>query len=280
MARDTGFPSQDAQEDFARARRRRVFAQLSAVLRLEPGDVDVMLSFDEVIEALGRVGQRDLGLQTIELESIVGTVDRHKEFDREFRPTSSRARARFERIAEAARRGVSLPPIDVYRVGGLHFVRDGHHRVSVARVQGQDTIAARVIEVVTKVAVDSSITLEDLPLKSHERVFHERVPLPGDALTRIELTDPMKYGSLAEGVEAWGFRLTQRDEQYLDRPQTALRWFHEEYVPVVAILREAELIGKRETETDAYLRLSCDRYKMMRTHEWSDEAIERVRRGR
>jgi hypothetical protein len=280
MAPDTGFPTQDAQDDFARARRRRVFAQLSAVLRLEPGDVDVMLSFDEVIQALGRVGQRDMGLQTIELESIVGTVDRHKEFDREFRPTSSRARARFERIAEAARRGVSLPPIDVYRVGTMHFVRDGHHRVSVARVQGQDTIAAHVIEVITKVAADSSITLEDLPLKSHERVFHERVPLPGNAIARIQLTDPVQYGSLAEGVEAWGFRLIQRDEQYLDRPQTALRWFGEEYVPVVEILREAELIGKRETETDAYLRLSCDRYKMMRTHEWSDEAIERVRRGR
>lgn len=54
MARDTGFPSQDAQDDFLRARRRRVFAQLSALLRLEPGDVDVMPSFDEVVDALGR----------------------------------------------------------------------------------------------------------------------------------------------------------------------------------------------------------------------------------
>ena len=66
----------------------------------------------------------------------------------------------------------------------------------------------------------------------------------------------------------------------MDRPHTALRWFHEEYVPVVAILRDAELIGRRETETDAYLRLSGERYRIMRTHEWSDEAIERVRRGR
>jgi hypothetical protein len=280
MPRDTGFPSQDAQDDFMRARRRRVFAQLSAVLRLEPGDVDVMLSFDEVIHALGRVGQRDLGLQMIELDSIVGTVNRHKEFDREFRPTSSRARARFERIAEAARRGVALPPIEVYRVGELHFVRDGHHRVSVARVQGQETIAAEVVEIITTVSADSSMTLADLPMKSHERVFHERVTLPHDALARIELTDPVKYGKLAEMVEAWGYRLIQRDERYIDRPQTALRWFHEEYVPVVAILRDADLIGRRETETEAYMRLSGERYRIMTTHEWSDEAIERVRRGR
>jgi uncharacterized protein (DUF2384 family) len=280
MARDTGFPSQDAQDDFLRARRRRVFAQLSALLRLEPGDVDVMLSFDEVVDALGRVGERDLATRSISIATIVGTVDRRKEFDREFRPTSSRARARFERIAEAARRGVSMPPIDVYRVGELHFVRDGHHRVAVARAQGRDTIDAHVVEVLTQVPADSSITLDDLPLKSHQRLFHERVPLPPDARARIALTDPIQYGTLAEGVEAWGFRVSQRDERFMDRPHTALRWFHEEYIPVVAILRDAELIGRRETEADAYLRLSGERYRIMRTHEWSDEAIERVRRGR
>ena len=280
MARDTGFPTQDAQDDFLRARRRRVFAQLSALLRLEAGDVDVMLSFDEVVEALGREAERDLGVRSIALETIVGTVDRRKEFDREFRPTSSRARARFERIAEAARRGVALPPIDVYRIGELHFVRDGHHRVAVARVQGRDLIEAHVVEVLTKVAAGRSMTLADLPLKGHERLFHERVPLPADARARVGLTDPVQYATLAEGVEAWGYRLSQQEERFLDRPQTALRWFHEEYVPVVAILRDAELIGRRETETDAYLRLSGERYRIMRTQEWSDEAIARVRRGR
>ena len=280
MARDTGFPTQDAQDDFLRARRRRMFARLSAIMRLQPGDVDVMLPFGEVVEALGRVGERDLGVQSIALESIVGTVDRGKEFDREFRPTSSRARMRFERIAEAQRRGVAMPPIDVYRVGDLHFVRDGHHRVAVARAQGRDTIDARVVEVVTRVPADSSMSLEDLPLKSHERLFHERVPLPAPARERISLTDPMQYGSLAESVEAWGMRLIQHERHFLDREQVALRWLQEEYDPVLAILREAELIGRRETETDAYLRLSCARYRIMRTQEWSDEAIERVRRER
>ena len=270
MARETGFPTQDAQDDFLRVRRRRVFAQLSALLRLEPGDVDVMLSFDEVVDALGRVGERDLGITSVPIDTIVGTVDRRKEFDREFRPTSSRARTRFERIAEASRRGVSMPPIDVYRVGDLHFVRDGHHRVAVARAQGRDTIDAHVVEVITQVSADSSIRLADLPLKSHERLFHERVPLPPDARDRIALTDPIAYGTVAEGVEAWGFRVSQHDGRFMDRPDTALRWFHEEYVPVVTMLREAELIGRRETETDAYPRLSGERYRIMRTHEWND----------
>lgn len=279
-AHDTGFPTQDAQDDFLRARRRRVMARLSAILRLEDGDVDVMLPFDEVIEALGRVGERDLGSHSIAIGTIVGTVDRGKEFDREFRPTSSRARTRFERIAEAQRRGVSMPPIDVYRVGELHFVRDGHHRVAVARAQGRDAIDGHVVEVVTRVPAVSSMSLKDLPLKTHERLFHERVPLPAEARAQIALTDPVQYGTLAEGVEAWGLRLIQREQRFLDRAQVALRWFGEEYEPVVAMLGEAELIGRRETATDAYLRLSGERYRIMRTQEWSDEAIERVRRGR
>ncbi len=277
---DTGFPTQDAQDDFLRARRRRVFARLSVVLRLKSGDVDVMLPFDEVVGALGRVGERDAGIRSIALERIVGTVDGGREFDREFRPTSSRARLRFERIAEAQRRGVSMPPIDVYAVGELYFVRDGHHRVAVARAQGRDTIDAHVVEVVTRVPADGSMSLADLPLKSHERLFRERVPLPAPASERIALTDPVEYGTLAEGVEAWGLRLIQREQRFLDRAEVARRWFEEEYEPVVAMLREAELFGRRESEADAYLRLSSARYRIMRTQEWSDEAIERVRRGR
>jgi hypothetical protein len=280
IARNTGFPDNDAQDDFLRVRRRRVLARLSAILRMEPADVDLMLSFDEVVEALGRVAERDLGIRTIALESIVGTVDRGKEFDREFRPTSARVRTRFEQIANAQRRGASMPPIDVFRVGVLHFVRDGHHRVAVARAQRRDEIDAHVVEVVTRVPADVTINPENLPLKSHERVFRERVPLPPEAQERITLTDPLRYGALAEGVEAWGYRLVQHDGGFLDRAEVAQRWFEEEYEPVVEILRESDLIERRETETEAYLRLSSDRYRLMRTHVWTDEAIERVRRGR
>lgn len=280
MPRETGFPTADAQDDFLRARRRRALARLSAVLRLEPGDVDVMLPFDEVVEALGRVGERDLGVHSVALESIVGSVDRGKDFDRQFRPTSSRARTRFERIAEAQRRGTSMPPIDVYRIGDMHFVRDGHHRVAVARAQRHDAIDAHVVEVLTRVGADRSIRLDDLPLKSHERLFHERVPLPAEARARISLTDPEDYGCFAEGVEAWGFRLIQKEGEYLDRAEVARRWFEEEYLPVVKMAREADLIGRGETETAAYQRVTSDRYRLMRTQAWSEEAIERVRRGR
>jgi hypothetical protein len=279
VRRDTGFPGADAQDDFQRARRRQVMSQLARRLSRDGRDVDVILPFEEVVDALGRVEERYVGLQNIDLDSILGTVDRgaHGGFDRQFRPTTARVRARWERIANAARRGESLPPISVYRIGDVYFVRDGHHRVSVARALGRETIDAYVVEVVTRIGAERSLLIGDLPLKSHERLFHERVPLPARARERIALTDPWDFGALAEGVEAWAFRTMQDRAEFIDRRTAARVWFDEDYVPVVEMLRDAGMVATDETETDAYMRVVAQRYRMMRTHAWSEEILSRLR---
>jgi hypothetical protein len=275
MPRDTGLPQADAQFDFGRARRRRALARVAAALRREPSDVDVILPFEEVVQALGRRGERRLGLQTIELDSIVGTVDRSREFDRAFRPTSSRVRPRWERFAEATRKGKAMPPIDVYRIGELHFVKDGHHRVSVARALGDTTIDALVREVRTKLEARRELLLRDLPLKRHEREFHERVPLPAAARNRIQLADEWRYAQLAVLVESWGLRASQDRGHLLSREEIAELWFREEYEPVTAVLRDAG-IGGAGSETERYLRIAMLRYLLLQTHEWTDEIVERL----
>jgi hypothetical protein len=275
----TGFPDADARDDFSRVRRQRSLAKVAARLRGVSGEVEPILLFEEVTRALGRVGQRQLGLQVIPLDSVVGTVDRGREYDRKFRPTSNRERERWERIDAAMRRGTALPPIDAYRVGNLHFVRDGHHRVSVARALGRTTIDAYLTEILTAEPPPEGTTPADLTLLDHRRVFRERVPLPPDAWARIRLSEPRDYALLAEGVEAWGFRRSQEDHHLLDRAHVAKLWFEDEYLPVVELLCRAELIGD-QTETEAYLRLSAERYQLLRTHAWSDEVIERLRRLR
>lgn len=276
MAADTGFPGTDAQFDFSRARRRRALSRLGNRLRGEPGDVNVILPFEEVVEALGRRGEKRLGLQTITLDSIVGTVDRGREFDRRFRPTSGSVRARWERIAAAQRRGEAMPPIDVYRVGSLHFVKDGHHRVSVARALGYEAIDAYVTQVHTAIDPGEEIRLKDLPLKSHERLFFERVPLPREARRHIRLSDPDMLSCVAEGVEAWGFRAIQARGQAMSREEVAEAWLNDEYLPVVEMLREAELIGDR-TELEAYARVADMRWRLLLTHEWGEDVIEQLR---
>lgn len=277
MARDTGFPAADAQDDFLRVRRRQALRALGRRFARGGGDVMAMLPFDEVVAELGRLGETRLGLQVVPLDSIVGSVDRGKEFDRAFQPTSSQVRARWERIAQAMRRGEALPPVQLYRVGEVHFVRDGHHRVSVARALGRRDIEAYVTEVHTRVGADHALRLSDLPLKGHERLFRERVPLDPERARGVHLSDPSRYGDLAESVEAWGYRESQGRGELLDREHLARAWFEEEFAPVCAMLREAGLIRPGETDADAYERLSGERYRLMRTLEWNEDIVARLR---
>ncbi|HEY7454708.1 MAG TPA: hypothetical protein VH683_09090 [Thermoleophilaceae bacterium] len=277
MARDTGLPSADAQFDFNRARRQRALARLANRLRRDD-DVNHILPFEEVAKALGRIGERRLGEQLITLDSIVGTVDRSREFDRAFRPTSTRVRERWQRINLAQRKGEPMPPIDVYRIGELHFVKDGHHRVSVARALGHKDISAYVTEVQTQLGAGREIRLRDLPLKSHQRLFFERVPLAPEARQRIHLSDEWRYAALAEAVEAWGLRAIMARREPMSRQEVAEAWFRDEYEPVVEMLAEAELIPKGVTDTEAYMKVAHLRYLILRTHEWDDAVIDAIRR--
>ena len=271
----TGVPREDARVAFDRERRRRALGRIVAKLRSEPDDVSYMLPFEEVVGALGRTGERDLGVQLIPLDSIVGTVDRGRgEFDRDFRPSAD-VRARWERIAAARRRGEMMPPIDVYRIGELHFVQDGHHRVSVARAHGDTDIEAHVREVQTKLGAEHQLRLRDLPLKQHERMFHERVPLPPEQRARIQLTDEWRYAQLAMLVEAWGYRASHERGQLLSRREMAQLWFREEYEPIAQTLRDADA-GGAGTETERYMRLAMLRYLLLHTHEWTDEMLEQL----
>jgi hypothetical protein len=271
----TGMPRDDAKATFDRERRRRALARVAAKLRSEPDDVSFMLPFDEVVAALGRTSEQDLGVQVIALESIVGTVDRGSgEFDRDFRP-SAEVRQRWQRIAEARRRGEAMPPIDVYRISDLHFVKDGHHRVSVARAHGDVDIEARVREVRTKLGAEQELRLRDLPLKQHEREFHERVPLAPEQRARIQLSDEWRYAQLGMLVEAWGFRASHTRGQLLTRSEMAALWFHEEYEPVVQTLQDAG-VGGAGTETERYMRLAMLRYLLLHTHDWTDEVLDRL----
>jgi hypothetical protein len=285
--RSTGFPEADSRDDFTRARRRAQWARVASRLRGQPGDVDVLLPFDEVVAALGMRGRHNLGEQLVEIDSIVGSVDRTSGFDRHFRPTTEQARSRFERIAGALRRGREMPPIDLYRVGQVHFVVDGHHRVAVARAMGWTTIRAIVTEVTTALPAAGGLTAADLPFKGHQRVFYERVPLPVEARASIVLTDPNEFGALAEGVEAWGFRVMQDRGVLLTRTEIARLWWDEEYRPAVELLRETGLLADEPdesaerrgglTETEAYLELSAKRYRLLRSHVWDEASVAEVR---
>ena len=270
--------SVDAQHDFLRARRQATVAQVAARLRREPDDVRAILPYEEVIDALGLVSEHAAGAAVVSLDAIVGTVDRGRDFDRRFRPTSGNVRSRWERIAAAMRRGEAMPPVDLLRIGEIYFVRDGHHRVSVARALGWNDINAYITDVSTRVGAERTITYADLPLKTHEREFFERVPIPDEARSEISLSDPWLYATLAESVEAWGFRTSQERGEAITRREVAFLWLENEYRPVIEMLREVDLLGAG-TATEAYMHVNADRYWLMRTDRWDEEVIRRVTQG-
>ena len=276
MRAETGFPRADVENDFMRARRQQVLSRLASRFRRGPDDVSLILPYSEVIAAVGFRGERQLGLRTIRLESVVGSAETRRDFDRRFRPTSGRVRERWERLALAQRHGESIPPIEVYQVGDMYFVKDGHHRVSIAIATGQRTIDAYVTEVETEVPVQDIRGRRDLVMKSYQRIFRSRVPLPELAYAKLTCIDPWSYAELGENVEAWGFRYMQAERRYLTREQIARRWFAEEFTPVVRMLHAADLVGSG-TDAETYMRVASQRYRLMRTHEWNDEVIERLR---
>jgi hypothetical protein len=127
-------------------------------------------------------------------------------------------------MAAAIRGGKEMPPISVYRIGAVHFVRDGHHRVSVQLALGRTAIDAEVTEVQTKVDACNCLSLADLPLKAHERVFFERVALAPAARSRIVVSDSSRYGQLADTIEAWGYRRERQRDERLSREELAATW--------------------------------------------------------
>jgi hypothetical protein len=280
VLRDTGSPRADAEADFLRARRLQMIAGLaSRVLRKESADRKA-LAFQEVVDALGLVDEVALGIQLIPVDWIVGSVDKVRDFDPKFRPRTGRNRQRWERIAEAARRGESLPPIDVYQVGEMYFVRDGHHRVSVYRALELSTIEADVRLVRTVVEPDEVRSHSDLAARELRRLFIQRVPLGKAGRRALVLSDAEQYPWLAEMVEACAARLMFAEGQVLERAQAAKRWYAEEFVPVVEMIQQGELMEKRETPADAYLRAATERYSIFRNHAWSPDVIAELARQR
>jgi hypothetical protein len=105
-----------------------------------------LLSFEEAKGTLARRSQVYRGMRTVEVEKIRGSVGRYRDFDASFLPLRVSMAHRWSRIDRAYHRGDELPAVSLYKIGDAYFVRDGNHRVSVARYHGVAAIDAEVVE--------------------------------------------------------------------------------------------------------------------------------------
>ena len=248
-------PHEQSDRDFSRARRKAFLRRIGAYLRRDPGS-NQLLSFDEVKGALGAISQVYLGLREVPVSKIVGSVGRHRDFDRAFLPSKPDLSTRWRRIDEIMHRAEELPPVSLYKIGDAYFVQDGNHRVSVARQQGVEMIDAEVIELRSRVPVDSALTARDLLHKLEHRRLLERLPI--DRVlpeVKIEFSDVADYRRLATYIEAHGFRVSQHWKRYVS-PEEALRdWYEYDYCPISEMIREERILDAfpDRTELDLYL---------------------------
>jgi len=137
--------NEQVDADFARARRRARLRAVVAHIRREHAS-NRLLSFDDVRRELVANNRLHRGTRVVDVDQIVGSVGRWRDFDRSFLPARASGGERWKRIDRAFQRGEDLPPVELYEIGDTYFVVDGHHRVSVARYHDVPTVEAAVAE--------------------------------------------------------------------------------------------------------------------------------------
>ncbi len=248
-------PDFRSRADFSAARTKAFFRHVLAFLS-GAGTRNQMLVYDVVREKLRVGGPIYRGLKTVRLDQIAGSVNRYRDFDRAFLPLSDVTADRWRRINRAWYQDISLPPILLYQVGEVYFVVDGNHRVSVAREQGQEFIDAEVRECSVRVPVTPDLRPEDLEVLGAQVEFLERTALdhvrPGAAM---EATVLGGYDRLLEHIAMHRYFMGLDFQRDIGDAEAVAHWYDEVYQPVIAVIRESDLLSAfpGKTETDFYL---------------------------
>jgi len=242
-----------SQADYNRARFRAFLNKVWAVVSGQPTN---LLSYDEIKEKLRIGGPIYRGLHTVRIDQIAGSLNRYHQFDRAFLPVQDETAERWQRVDRAFYEDISLPPVVLYKVGQVYFVVDGHHRVSVARQQGQVFIEAEVRECATKVDITPSIKPEDLEILGTKVRFLERTNL--DQLypeANIELTIPDGFARMLEHIAVHRYFMGLDLERDVSEEEAIIHWYESVYVPIVEIIRESNILKEfpGKTEGDLYL---------------------------
>ena len=252
--------AQIASTDFERARRKAFFNDLTSVFSGRP---NWLLAFEEVRGALPFEGQLYKGMQEVPVSQIVGSVDRYQDFDRAFLPTQTKTRPRWESIDRAAMSDIVLPPVQLYKVGDIYFVKDGNHRVSVAREKGVEYIDAEVIEMRTRVPLRASTGAQDLLKLGEYARFLESTQLdrlrPG---VDIQFSSLGRYDQLLEHISAHRWYMGIEQNRPIEWQEAVLDWYDNIYMPLVKIIEETQILR------DFPGRTAGDLYLWIMDHRW------------
>ena len=249
----------------AEAERLEWRAALHELLHRLKGEPNLLLPFHQVL-ALRPKGEHPLGLRTIEVAKVVGSVDRYEDFDHRFLPKTPHTLERWKRLRVLQLEGVELPPtpIEVYQVGEAYFVKDGNHRVALARATGQRFIDAYVIALEVPVPVEASDTLKDLILKGEYAHFLEKTRLK-ELLPQVEeirFTTLGRYDLLLDHIATRQYFKGLEENREIPWEEAVVDWYENLYKPTVEAIRRLGLLREfpGRTEADLYLWVMDHRY--------------------
>jgi hypothetical protein len=251
---DNNHISSQARADFSRARRKAFFNQILAIISGQRAPT--LLSYDEVKEKLHIGGPIYRGIKTIRVDQIAGSLNRYQEFDRAFLPRDDQLAGRWQSVNRAFYRDINLPPVVLYKVGQVYFVVDGHHRVSVAREQGQEFIDAEVRECYTRVNITADIKPEDLEILGDKVNFLERTRIdelhPG---VNIKLTIPDGFDRMLEHIAVHRYFMGLDLKRDITEEEAVTHWYDTVYMPIIEIIRQSNMLRDfpDKTEGDLYL---------------------------
>lgn len=244
----------EGQSVFGHMQQQLFFKNIFAFLGKHPTS---LWSFNDVRDRLKLRSEVYLGRQDIPLDRIVGSVGRYEDFTGEFLPTRPEMKERWASVYAVTLRQEGMPPVELYKVDDVYFVRDGNHRVSVARQIGMPTIEAFVIELTTPIDLEPGMTKEQWLSAQAYADFLEVTELDRTrpAQERITLTESVRYHDLLEHIELVKIFRTRRFGKELSFADATLVWYDEVYAPIVAIIDETGIMQnfKERTSADLYV---------------------------
>ena len=243
----------ESHKRFDDMRQRALLADLIGVLTRQTTN---LVPFDEVRARLRTAAEIKRGTQMIPLTAIVGSVGRYRDFTREFLPREQALGERWRRLDEMYNQMANIPPIDVYKLGDVYFVRDGNHRVSVARANDASHIEANVVEIPLKAPLRPDMDVDQIILAAEQADFLDRTCL--DEMrpeANIEFTAPGRYAELLEHIEVHRWYMGVERDAEVPYAEAVTDWYDTVYRPALETIRASGLLAQfpKRTEADLYL---------------------------
>ena len=250
------FEQAQTEEDFSKARNKAFFNEIQHLLSPEEAS---LISLNDVKQLIRPVNETYLGMKVIPIDKIIGSEGRYKDFDNNFFPKSSHLRNRWEHVDEAAIKEINLPPIKVYEIAGLYVVRDGNHRVSVAKARGTEFIDAEVVTLQSEIKLKKPDNINDIVkqiINYEKRLFYAETSF-GDITDFwcLDFSRAGRYDVIYNHILTHKYFLNQKQKDEVSMEDAIISWFTKVYIPIISTIQKKKILKKfpKRTYSDLYV---------------------------